>query len=73
MLFLQGGRDAMADPHEVARVIERLGDRASLKVLADADHSFHVPARSGKTDRDIMDEGLDALAQWFEQVALSKS
>jgi uncharacterized protein len=73
MLFLQGSRDAMADPHELARLIERLGDRASLKVLADADHSFHVPARSGKTDREIMDEGLDALAQWFEQVAVSKS
>jgi uncharacterized protein len=73
MLFLQGGRDAMADPHELGRLIERLGDRGTLKVLADADHSFHVPARSGKTDRDIMDEALDAFAEWFERVALNKS
>jgi predicted alpha/beta-hydrolase family hydrolase len=73
MLFLQGGRDAMADPHELGRLIERVGDRGTLKVLADADHSFHVPARSGKTDRDIMDEALDAFAEWFERVALNKS
>lgn len=73
MLFLQGGRDAMADPHELARLIERLGDRATLKVLADADHSFHVPARSGKADRDMMDEALDAVAQWFERLAPNKS
>jgi uncharacterized protein len=73
MLFLQGGRDGMADPHELGRLIERLGDRGTLKVLADADHSFHVPARSGKTDRDIMDEALDAFAEWFERVALNKS
>jgi predicted alpha/beta-hydrolase family hydrolase len=73
MLFLQGSRDAMADPHELIRLIERLGERATLKVLADADHSFHVPARSGKTDRDIMDEALDAFAEWSERVALNKS
>jgi predicted alpha/beta-hydrolase family hydrolase len=72
MLFLQGSLDAMADPHELSRLIERLGDRATLKVLADADHSFHVPARSGKTDRDIMDEALDAFVEWFERTLLNK-
>jgi predicted alpha/beta-hydrolase family hydrolase len=73
LLFLQGSRDAMADPHELSRLIERLGERATLKVLADADHSFHVPARSGKTDREVMDEALDAFARWLERVALNKS
>ncbi|MBV8851467.1 MAG: dienelactone hydrolase family protein [Methylobacteriaceae bacterium] len=66
MLFLQGGRDAMADLHELGALMQRLGDRATLKILAGADHSFHVPARSGKTDREIMDEALDAFADWFE-------
>jgi uncharacterized protein len=73
ILFLQGGRDAMADRHELGRLVERLGDRATLKVLADADHAFHVPARSGKTDREVVDEALDAFAQWFERVVLNKS
>jgi uncharacterized protein len=72
MLFLQGSRDAMADLNEFNGLIEGLGDRATLKVLADADHSFHVPARSGKTDCDMMDEALDALVEWFERTIHNK-
>ena len=72
MLFLQGSRDAMADVNELNRLIEGLGDRATLQTLMDADHSFHVPARSGKTDREIMDEALDAIVDWFDRVILSK-
>jgi uncharacterized protein YgfB (UPF0149 family) len=68
MLFLQGSRDAMADPHELATLIERLGERATLQKLADADHSFRVPARSGKTDRQVTDEALDALVEWCERL-----
>jgi predicted alpha/beta-hydrolase family hydrolase len=72
MLFLQGSRDAMADSDELLSLIEGLGDRATLQMLMDADHSFHVPARSGKTDREIMDEALDAFVDWLERVILSK-
>jgi predicted alpha/beta-hydrolase family hydrolase len=68
MLFLQGSRDAMADSDELLSLIERLGGRAILQMLTDADHSFHVPARSGKTDREIMDEALDAFVCWFERL-----
>jgi predicted alpha/beta-hydrolase family hydrolase len=68
MLFLQGSRDAMADLNELNGLIEGLGDRATLKMLMDADHSFHVPARSRKTDREIMDEALDAFVEWFERL-----
>jgi predicted alpha/beta-hydrolase family hydrolase len=72
MLFLQGSRDAMADSDELLSLIEGLGDRATLQMLMDADHSFHVPARSGKTDREIMDEALDAFVDWFDRLILSK-
>jgi len=68
MLFLQGSRDAMADLNELNGLIEGLGDRATLQMLADADHSFHVPARSGRTDREVMDEALDAFVDWFERL-----
>jgi predicted alpha/beta-hydrolase family hydrolase len=68
MLFLQGSRDAMANPDELQLLIERLGARATLKTLEHADHSFHVPARSGRTDRAVLDEALDAFADWYEQV-----
>ncbi len=64
MLFLQGTRDALADLALLAPVTQRLGKRASLRLVQDADHSFHVPARSGRKDADVRREMLDALAAW---------
>jgi uncharacterized protein len=69
MLFMQGSRDALADLQLLRPVIERLRDRASLHVFEDADHSFHVPARSGRRDADVRRELLDALAAWILTVA----
>jgi uncharacterized protein len=64
MLFLQGTRDALADPKLLVPLTQQLGARATLRLLPDADHSFHVPARSGRTDAEIRGEMLDALAAW---------
>jgi uncharacterized protein len=47
-------------------VCEALGPRATLQVFADADHSFHVPARSGRNDAQVREEVLDALAAWID-------
>ena len=64
MLFLQGTRDALADTKLLKGVVKRLGARASLRLFEDADHSFHVPARSGLKDADVRREMLDAFAAW---------
>jgi uncharacterized protein len=64
MLLLQGTRDALADLALLAPLIERLGERARLRLLEDADHSFHVPARTGRKDDDVRREMLDAVADW---------
>jgi uncharacterized protein len=69
MLFLQGTRDALASLSELEPLCEVLGDRATLRLLAEADHSFHVPARSGRKDAEIMSEMLAALAGWMGEVA----
>jgi predicted alpha/beta-hydrolase family hydrolase len=69
MLFLQGSRDALADLNLLRPAVERLGERAALRVFDDADHSFHVPARSGRRDGDVRRELLDALAAWILTVA----
>jgi pimeloyl-ACP methyl ester carboxylesterase len=64
-LFLQGSRDELADLELLRPLVARLGGRATLKVFADADHSFHVPARSGRKDAEVRAELLDALADWI--------
>ena len=66
MLFIQGTRDALADLQLLQALVGELGSRATLKLFADADHSFHVPARTGRKDSEIMAELLDALAGWIE-------
>jgi uncharacterized protein len=68
MLFLQGTRDALADVHLMEKLTQKLGSRATLKLLSDADHSFHVPARSGRKDAEVRAELLDALAAWTKTV-----
>ena len=65
MLFLQGTRDELADLQLLQPLVERLGARATLKLFADADHSFHVPARTGRKDAEVRAEMLDALAGWI--------
>jgi predicted alpha/beta-hydrolase family hydrolase len=67
MLFLQGTRDELAELELLQPLIGRLGARATLKLLPDADHSFHVPARTGRKDAEVRAEMLDALATWVEQ------
>ena len=65
MLFIQGTRDELADLSLLRPVVEQLGSRATLHVLEDADHSFHVPARSGRTAADVQAAALDALCDWL--------
>jgi predicted alpha/beta-hydrolase family hydrolase len=67
MLFLQGTRDELAKLELLQPLIDRLGARATLRLLQDADHSFHVPARTGRKDPEVRAEMLDALAAWIEQ------
>jgi predicted alpha/beta-hydrolase family hydrolase len=64
MLFLQGTRDALADRQLLSSVTERLGERATLQLFEDADHSFHVPARTGRKDAEVRREMLDVFAAW---------
>ncbi len=64
MLFLQGTRDALAELKWLEPVIESLGSLATLHLEEEADHSFHVPKRSGRKDDEVMTEILDALTSW---------
>jgi predicted alpha/beta-hydrolase family hydrolase len=68
MAFLQGSRDKLADLSILGPLVEQLGPHASLKVFDDADHSFHVPARSGRKDADVRAEMLETIAAWVDTV-----
>jgi predicted alpha/beta-hydrolase family hydrolase len=70
MLFLQGTRDALADLSLLEPVCRKLRDRARPKLFPEADHSFHVPARTGRKDADVRNELLDTMAGWFESVSI---
>jgi hypothetical protein len=69
MLFLQGTRDALAELSLLRPLVESLGKRATLTLFEDADHSFHVPAKSGRKDAEVRSEMLDQLAAWTRKVA----
>jgi hypothetical protein len=64
MLFLQGTRDALAELDLLEPVVKGLRQTATLHLVKEADHSFHVLARSGRNDREVMAEVLDAFAAW---------
>jgi len=66
MLFLQGTRDTLAMLDQLKPLCQTLGGRATLKLFQDADHSFHVPARTGRKDVQVRGEVLDALVAWID-------
>lgn len=68
MLFLQGTRDKLAALTLLKPLCRKLGRRATLRLLADVDHAFHVPARSGRTDAAVLTEMLDAVSTWLDAV-----
>jgi uncharacterized protein len=65
MLFLQGTKDTLADLPRLEGVVAELGARASLSLFAEADHSFHVPARTGRKDAEVLGEMLDEAVAWM--------
>jgi predicted alpha/beta-hydrolase family hydrolase len=69
MLFLQGTRDELAVLELLQPVVKELGALATLELLEDADHSFHVRARSGQTDAQVMSAMLDTFVEWASKRA----
>jgi len=68
MLFLQGTRDEFAQLDLLQEVVRKLGDRATLHLIEEGDHSFKVPKRTGKSESDIMNELAATIQQWAARV-----
>jgi predicted alpha/beta-hydrolase family hydrolase len=69
MLFVQGTRDKLAELPLLEPLVKRLAPSATLHPVQEADHSFHVLARSGRNDRDVMSEVVGALSAWIGTIA----
>ena len=69
VLFVQGTRDKLAELPLIEPIVRRLGTSASLHLVQEADHSFHVLARSGRNDRDAMSEVVGTLSDWIGTTA----
>ncbi len=67
MLFLQGTRDALADLALLRPVLSRLSPRAQLHVEEDADHSFHVRKKSGRSDAAVIVSLADAVGAFVAE------
>lgn len=71
MLFLQGTRDALAELELLEPLVEQLGSHATLKLAEHADHSFHVPAKSGRKDAEVRRELLEAMSVWIDEIEVN--
>ena len=69
MLFLQGTRDELAEMQLLEPLLTKLGKNATARLIESADHSFHVPARSGRTDAAVATELVETLAHWVDSIS----
>lgn len=72
MLFLQGTRDRLAKLDLLEPLLETVEPRPTLHVVDDADHGFHVPKRSGRTDDEVLDELCDVFARWAGEAVVAR-
>jgi predicted alpha/beta-hydrolase family hydrolase len=68
MLFLQGTRDRFADLRLLRPICLRLRPLATLHIIKDADHSFHIPKKAGKTDSEVLRELVGTVSSWAEEI-----
>jgi uncharacterized protein len=68
MLFLQGTRDALADTRLLIPMVDALGPNATLTLIDQADHSFHVPVRSGQTDLEVLGKVMEDVTVWMRRI-----
>ncbi len=66
MLFLQGTKDKLADLSLLRPVCTKLGSLATLHIVDNADHSFHLPKSNGRSDSEVIDELASVVRRWSD-------
>jgi predicted alpha/beta-hydrolase family hydrolase len=66
MLFVQGTRDALCDLALLRPVLATL-PQATLHTIAEGDHSFGVPKRTGRAEADVRAEIVATVGAWLRR------
>ena len=69
MLFLSGSKDTLAELSLLQEAVASLGPHATVDLIPDADHAFHVPARTGRKDPEVLASALAVASQWMKTAA----
>ena len=67
MLFFAGTRDPLCTLELLRQTLKRLFVPVKLHVIAEGDHSFVVPKRSGRTQEDVYEEIITVSSAWIRE------
>ena len=69
VICFNGTRDPFCTPSLMEEVLKRVKTRWEMHWVEGADHSFHVPKSSGKTDEQVLDGIGDAVGNWIDRLS----
>lgn len=64
VLCINGTRDTFCEPELMKSVLRKLGSNWTMHWIDGADHGFHVPKSSGRTDADVLIEIAETSTAW---------
>jgi predicted alpha/beta-hydrolase family hydrolase len=68
MIFVQGTRDRQCEIPVLRKTLLRVGAPTALHVVEEADQSFKVPRKTGRSDVDVHREIFGTLDTWIGRV-----
>ena len=68
VICFNGTRDPFCTPSLMEEVLKRVTTKWEMHWVEGADHSFHVPRASGKTDVQVVAEIADASRAWLSGI-----
>ena len=68
VICFNGTRDPFCTPSLMEEVLKRVTTKWEMHWVEGADHSFHIPRASGKTDVQVLTEIADASRAWLSGI-----
>jgi predicted alpha/beta-hydrolase family hydrolase len=65
MLFVQGTRDRRCDGQALRSALRRIGAPIELHDIEDADASFHMPKKSGRSSEEMQAQVFAVVSNWI--------